>query len=101
MQVLLLGIWDIPVSEYWIFYLLLGLAGAIGAFIHRYLLGIFFLALLYFVVQDFRDFYRYSVHPSDWYIFQFMVGILLSAALAVFGVFVRTKFSATFKRSLQ
>lgn len=91
LSILFLGIWDIPVSSYWIFYLALGLLGfAICYYQRLFIIGIL-PVLIWFAISDFERFYRYQVSPSNSYVFSVSISICLAICLSLIGTYFNWK----------
>lgn len=83
MEILLFGVWDVPVSSYLWPYLLLGLIGSIACYLNRYFLVLIIPIILWFAISDFRRFYRYDIGPNNEYVFFVGLSILLAMAAAI------------------
>ena len=92
MNMAFFGFWDIPVSEYWVFYLAFGVAGGVLCNLHRKLSFIVFPVLAFFVVRDLWTFQSAYIGPGTGYIVEFVIGVGACLLLCVLGLIVRPVF---------
>jgi hypothetical protein len=92
MNILLFGIWEMPVTNYLYFYLLAGLVGFILCYFNRYLLPLVAIALLWFSITDFTYFYHIiNLRPDNSYIFKATLSMIFAILASVVGAIVNLK----------
>lgn len=89
MPALFFGVWDIPVSDYVLFYAVVGILGFLLSYLKRFLIIVPITVVLGFAVRDFLDFYRWQVNPPDWYVITVVVSLLLALVASVLGVVLK------------
>lgn len=86
MEILLFGIWETPVSYYWLFYGIVGLLGFLLCYLNRYLIVLIIPIIVWFAVSDYQYFYhKVNVIPDDSYIFSAVFAMVLALVATVFG----------------
>jgi hypothetical protein len=81
----LFGFWDVPETSYWLFYFILGAIGFLVSYWNRLALVLAIPTVLWFVVSDFRTFYRYPVHPDNWWVFSVSVSMMFAVIAPIIG----------------
>ncbi|MEJ7861569.1 MAG: hypothetical protein WKF90_08025 [Pyrinomonadaceae bacterium] len=92
MNILLFGIWETPISDYWFFYFVLGIAGFLLCYLNRYLLVLVIPVIIWFSVSDFQNFYHsVNVRPDSLYIFWAFLSMMLAMTASVFGALMNKR----------
>ena len=92
MEILLFGIWDIPVSNYWFFYGFFGVVGFLLCYFNRYLVVLVVPIIVWFAVSDVQHFYHsINVRPEDSYIFSAVLAMVLAFVLTILGLVVNIR----------
>lgn len=85
MNLILFGIWDIPVSSYLLTYLSLGVLGFFLCYFHRFFAFVFIPLLIWLCISDFNEFYKYQVTPASAYVFQVVVAMTFAFSTTICG----------------
>ncbi len=93
MSILLFGIWDIPISNYWLFYLALGIIGFLLCYFKRYFLALVLPIIIWFSMSDFQSFYqsRQGIYPSNDYVFLAVIAMVLALLASVLGAILNSR----------
>ena len=87
----LFGIWETPLSNYWLFYLGFGLLGFALCYFHRLFIIPVIPLLLWFAISDLKDFYHYQALLNNNYIFQVIIAIFTSLMMFISGAFLNAQ----------
>ena len=90
MQAFFFGVWDIPASEYIIFYFVIAFLGFLAGYWKRWLIVFPIVAVIWFAARDFKEFYRWQISPPVWYAVSVAICMLFAIVASVFGAILRT-----------
>lgn len=91
MNLILFGIWDIPVSTYLIIYLGLGILGFLLCYFHKYFIFAVFPVLLWLCISDFNQFYSNQITPHPQYVFQVVLAMITAFSATIFGTILNRR----------
>ena len=93
MSILLFGIWDIPISNYWLFYFALGIIGFFLCYFKRYFLVLILPVIIWFSISDFQSFYqsKQGIYPGNDYVFLAVTSMVLALLASVLGAMLNSK----------
>ena len=93
MTILLFGIWDKPVSDYWLFYCVLGIVGFLLCYFRRYFLVLILPVIIWFSNLDIQSFYqsRQGIYPGNGYVFLAVATMILALLASVFGAILNNR----------
>ena len=86
-------LWDVPITNYWFFYLIFGMIAFALCFYKRFFIYAIIPILLWFCIADMHSFYYQDlgsnkVGPEGDYIFQVAISMIFALALAVLGTYL-------------
>ncbi len=99
MDIFFLGVWEIPISSYLLFYILLGSVGFLVCYWNRYFLALIIPIVGWFVIGDFQDFYRYNVGPPADYLLQVVLSMVFAVAAPLIGAIVSKRKIRVYKEA--
>jgi len=91
MRLLMFGIWDIPISLYWLFYFVLGIIGFAVSYFNRYLFLLAVAVISTFSILDFSDFFGSVTTPSEYYVFQVAISMTFAVLASLAGAILNQK----------
>lgn len=89
------GIWDIPISFYWMFYFVLGIIGFAISYFNRYLFLLAVGVISAFSVLDFKAFFGSLITPGEYYVFQTAISMAFAVLASLTGAILNQKKSST------
>ena len=86
-------VWDVPLTDYLLFYFVFGIVGFGVCFAHRFFIASIVPLLLWFCIADIRSFFHQDLGsnklgPDGIYIFIVAVSMIFAGALAVYGAYL-------------
>jgi hypothetical protein len=100
MELFFFGFWDVPVSNYWPFYIVLGLAGFGLCLLHRYLIALALPVIAWCAFKDFASFFASNVGPDRTYIALVGVSVIAAVLLSFLGAYLNFQRAANRPNSL-
>jgi phosphotransferase system glucose/maltose/N-acetylglucosamine-specific IIC component len=94
MGYLMYGIWDIPITFYWMFYFVLGVIGFAISYFNRYLFLLSVVAIFVFCVLDFSTFRSASTTPDKWYVTQVAISMAFAVIASLLGAVLNRRYVA-------
>lgn len=93
MNILLFGIWDKSINDYWLFYCVLGIVGFLLCYFRRYFLALMLPVIIWFSISDFLSFYqvRHTIYPGNNYVFQAGIAMMLALLASIFGTMISNR----------
>lgn len=88
--------WSVPITDYWLFYLVFGIIGFVLCFYSRFFITFVVPLLLWFCIADLRSFYHQDLGskqlgPSNDYVFGVAVSMLITLGLSGLGTYLNWK----------
>ncbi len=93
MIILLFGIWDKSINDYWLFYFVLGIIGFLLCYFRRYFLALMLPVVIWFSISDFQSFYQSNqgIYPGNDYVFQAGIAMILALLASVLGAVMNNR----------